>query len=211
MWEIFADAFLIPGCVACGGVEEGVTKSLLGLRLCFACADAWPDPLGALHLEGIDRTAMWPYRGTVRRLLVQAKDMPHCAQAWALRHAARKATLPDFPEHAVWCVTPPSRRRRISDWYLPQFVGTSIAQSKKHKFRRLLKRRQQRRNQSDLSGAERRANLQEVFRWRGGRVPACVILFDDVSTTGATFLEAARALRAVGVAKVYAVCLAAVE
>lgn len=192
-------------------MDENVVLGNQGLPLCSSCANAWPNPLGPLPLAQLERIALWPYQGTVRRLIVQAKDMPYCAQAWALRRAARNALLTHSPERAVWCVTPPSRRRRLADWYLPQFVGIGVAHCVKSPFRALLKRNQQRRSQSELSGVERRANLQQTFQWRGGKVPNCVVLFDDVSTTGATFSEGARALRAAGVSKVLAVCLAVVE
>ncbi|MDA0666327.1 MAG: phosphoribosyltransferase family protein [Planctomycetota bacterium] len=182
-----------------------------GLRLCQICEQAWPKALGDLPLPGLSRFALWPYEGTVRRLLVQAKDMPYCAQAWALRRAALAARVPLVSTETVWCVTPPSRRRRWSAWYLPKFVAESLARSHRCQFRSLLVRKQQRGNQSDLSGAERRANLQGVFRWRGGLVPKTVVIFDDVSTTGATLKEAARALREAGVQEVITVCLAAVE
>jgi len=182
-----------------------------GIVLCVPCLTDWPSFFGELRLPELKRYALWPYSGTVRRLLVQAKDMPHCAQAWALRRAAVEALQVAVPAHAVLCVTPPSRRRQRADWYLPQFLGMAIARSRGLKFRRLLKRTQQRRNQSDLSGAERRANLDGLFVFRGGVVPEVVVLMDDVSTTGTTFLEAARALRAAGVKEVIAVCIAVVE
>jgi predicted amidophosphoribosyltransferase len=211
MWEIFADAFLLPGCVACGKLEERMVLGEHGLRLCQTCEQAWPKALGYLPLPDMNRFALWPYEGTVRRLLVQAKDMPYSAQAWALRRAALTATVRLASMEAVWCVTPPSRRRRLSAWYLPKFVAEPLARRHQCDFRSLLVRKQQRGNQSDLSGAERRANLQGVFRWRGGLVPPTVVVFDDVSTTGATLTEAGRALKEVGVEEVIGVCLAVVE
>lgn len=157
------------------------------------------------------RMALWPYAGSVRRLVVQAKDMPYCAQAWALRSAAKNAVSQLQLPEAVWCVAPPSRRRRLADWYLPGFVAQALARSQNCKYRSLLVRRKQRGKQSDLSGAERRQNLQGIFRWRGGRLPKTVVVFDDVSTTGATLQEARRALQEAGVQEVWTLCLAAVE
>lgn len=206
-----ADAFLLPGCVSCGAVNSCVKTHVASVALCAQCFSDWPNYLGEISLQGLRRYALWPYSGTVRRLLVQAKDTPYCAQAWALRRAAVGALQDKFPRHAVWCVTPPSRRRQRADWYLPKFLALAMARSRGRPLRRLLRRRQQRQNQSVLSGAERRTNLDGLFVFRGHVVPEVVVLLDDVSTTGATLLEAARALRAAGVKEVIAVCIAVVE
>lgn len=219
----------MPGCAACGIVAVSVGKRAWGVHLCLDCAEDWPAPLGWSPLEnGSPRWGLWPYEGTVRRLVVQAKDMPHGPQAWALRRAGMCAwqrlrdssslgewsgcTESEDPDQAVWCPTPPSRKRRWADWYLPQFVGPGLAKVDSARFCALLRRRSQRLDQADLSGAQRRANLQGMFQGRRRRRPwpRAVCLFDDVSTTGATFLEASRALQEVGVAKVRCVCLAVV-
>ena len=67
-------------------------------------------------------------------------------------------------------------------------------------------------DQSRLTRAERHENLRGalvVRRGRGVLEGAAVVLVDDVVTTGATLGEAARALRAAGVAHVTAVTVAA--
>ncbi|MFK5955473.1 MAG: phosphoribosyltransferase family protein [Planctomycetota bacterium] len=218
MWTILADAFLLPGCAGCGNVDTSVGLSALGVMLCSCCKQDWPPAFGVLDLPNLQRLALWPYAGTVRRLIVQAKDQPHGAHAWALRRAAihQLVRLGDAPHLAAagearWCVPPPSKQRRRADWYLPQFLCKPLASSLGANSQRLLVRRQTRGNQAELSGTERRANLQGVFDWRGGKVPVSVMLLDDVSTTGATLQEAARALRSAGVREVRALCLAVVE
>ena len=66
--------------------------------------------------------------------------------------------------------------------------------------------------QTKLSRRERRHNLQGAFAVRRGRTAAaagrCVLLVDDVLTTGATASECARALRRAGVESVYVATLA---
>lgn len=65
-----------------------------------------------------------------------------------------------------------------------------------------LRRRHETRPQSDLSAAERRANVRQAFVASpavGGRH---VVIVDDVLTTGATAGECARALRAAGARRV---------
>ena len=167
-------------------------------------------------LQGLDsRQALWVYEGSVRRLLVQAKDLPHGAQASALLLGITAAwPAVTIPAGAVWTIPPPSLKRRLQHWYLPRFLATRLAKQQQQPFHQLLKRSRHASNQGDLNGPERRANLTNVFiakgLWQRGGVPRCVVLFDDVSTTGATMLEAARALRAMGVQEVHGLCVAVV-
>jgi predicted amidophosphoribosyltransferase len=157
----------------------------------------------------------------VRRLVVQAKDLPHGAQAWALFMGIKAQALDlTIPSHAVWTTPPPSWKRRLAHWYLPNFLAAQLAEYHQQPFRQLLERQRRTQNQGDLDGAERRANLQNVFTarrswlrcrsWPKSTVPQCVVLFDDVSTTGTTLVEAAKALRVMGVQEVHGVSVAMV-
>lgn len=69
-------------------------------------------------------------------------------------------------------------------------------------------RTRQTRAQVELTRAERLTNLIGAFAWRGPRLSGSVLLVDDVVTTGATLLEAARSLRSAGASEVWAVTLA---
>jgi predicted amidophosphoribosyltransferase len=72
---------------------------------------------------------------------------------------------------------------------------------------RVLSRGPGSRRQRGLSLAERRRNVQGVFR-ATAPVPAAVCLVDDVYTSGATVASAAAALRAAGSRRVVVVCFA---
>ena len=62
-------------------------------------------------------------------------------------------------------------------------------------------------SQTGLDRSARRRNVANVFRAQQ-RVPPRVWLVDDVTTTGATLDEAARALRRAGAREVIGVCAA---
>lgn len=56
--------------------------------------------------------------------------------------------------------------------------------------------------QRRLNRQERLSNLRGVFR-TGARLPECILVVDDVMTTGATLAEVARTLSGAGVTDVY--------
>lgn len=64
--------------------------------------------------------------------------------------------------------------------------------------------------QTDLTAAERRANVRGAFAARRGVRAGHAVVIDDVFTTGATVAECARALRAAGVCRVGVVAVARV-
>jgi ComF family protein len=65
--------------------------------------------------------------------------------------------------------------------------------------------------QKSLTKSQRRTNLEGAFAVRrGAKVPANVLLIDDVCTTGATLSEAARVLRESGAVNVFAAVVASV-
>lgn len=74
---------------------------------------------------------------------------------------------------------------------------------------RLLKRIGDPKRQGGLSEVERRANVIDTFAVKNlARLPATVLLVDDIMTTGATLSEAARTLKNAGVKQVWGLTLA---
>ena len=57
-------------------------------------------------------------------------------------------------------------------------------------------------------GEARRQGLDGAFTWSGRLVPECIVILDDVLTTGTTLLECARAARLAGVRRVDALAVA---
>ena len=74
---------------------------------------------------------------------------------------------------------------------------------------RLLRRRKNTPTQTGLTRPQRRANLAGAFEVRG-RLPASVIVVDDVYTTGATLNEIAKTLKRAGVQRVEVLTIARV-
>lgn len=65
------------------------------------------------------------------------------------------------------------------------------------------------RSQVGLTGEQRRHNVRGAFRVEGAQVRGrCILLIDDVATTGSTLSSASEALLAAGAGKVYAFTLA---
>jgi predicted amidophosphoribosyltransferase len=162
--------------------------------LCETCLRDWP-PASAALTDGF----LWPYAGTLRRLVVQAKEHRGPAfrlLAWAAEERLRSLAALDADLHgACWLTVPPSGRRRLRDWYLPAALGPVAARATAGGWRPLLRRRRRRPAQASLDGEARRANLQGSFFLRG-RLPAgATWILDDVRTTGASLEEARRAVR----------------
>src|SRR5262249_6534274 len=75
---------------------------------------------------------------------------------------------------------------------------------------RLLRRRKRTPSQTGLSRSRRTLNLAGAFEVRG-KVPGCVMIVDDVYTTGATLNEIAKTLKRAGAVRVEALTVARVQ
>jgi ComF family protein len=62
--------------------------------------------------------------------------------------------------------------------------------------------------QSELDARARQRNVRDAFALRPGTLPAHVVVFDDVMTTGATLAECCRLLKRAGVVRVEAWAIA---
>ena len=166
--------------------------------VCGACLRT-PPPLDAIH-------AAFLYAPPLDRLLPRFKFHGDLA-AGRLLAALMRETTPSFPHDAAIVPIPLHRRRLRQRGYDQALeLAKPLAAACDLPLRDdLLRRARATAAQSRLHADQRKRNLRNAFEVDAAAVlPPCVVLVDDVMTTGATLHVAARALRKAGVARVEA-------
>jgi len=185
--------------IASSSFPDTEQSSGLGPGLCEACQRQSP-PFAYARAAAL-------YRDTVRNALHSFKFGRKTALARPLGDLLAEAGQAMLPRQAVDCLVPvplhPAREaergfnqtlllaRRLSrHWRLPVAEGA-------------LRRARPTRSQTELSAAERRANVRGAFVLRRPHTVAGahVLLIDDIFTTGATVAECCRVLLAPGGAR----------
>lgn len=190
-----------PGCGIPGmGACLGCTAQLTGVRPFLV--PGLPEGLPAV-------TAAGAYAGTVRRVLLAAKEQGALGLIPLLggRLAAAVALLALAAEPAGGLVlvpvpsTPSQVAARGIDLTASLARQAAIplrAAGLSVRVRRGLAQVRQPQDQSGLGREQRLANLAGAFRPAGARLKGPVVVVDDIVTTGATLAEAVRACRAGG-------------
>lgn len=208
--------FLLPArCPLCRAAD--------GPDLCPACAAALPalsDPCpwcacpqgaiacpdcGGAGLPHLDRVvAGFAYREGIEALIAAAKAGARPAAVRAA--AALMPPPPDGPAAAVVVPVPAAPGRRPGP-HLATACARVLARRLRLPVRRLLRQTRPAAPQHRLGRGERARNVAGLFACRAPP-PACVLLVDDLCTSGATASAAAACLRAAGARRVVLAVLA---
>lgn len=215
LWEAVLDVLFPPHCVACHAMGAWWCESCrLRLTYCSSNED------GAGSLDGFVSTGLYhdhalrsmitalKYRGATRLLPLVAQHVCDwrasrmCAWPWAGETDVVIQPVPAAPQHVISrgfdqaCEIAVIVKTHILPW---AHIGTLLLRADE---RRLPQARL-------ASGPLRSVNVYGAFFGVPGiRYPECVVLVDDVYTTGSTMQEAARVLKSCGVRRVYGFVLA---
>jgi ComF family protein len=226
---------LAPPCGVCGLVMDSPTGGAVcegcwaSIRfftppLCDRCGNpvspvaAAPEafcPRCAAQPSAIDRSgALGPYEGVLRALVHALKYGGRRSVAPRLSSLVRRRCAALLAAADAVVPVPLHWRRQ---WARGFNQADAISLGLGAPRWRLLRRTRGTRPQADLDAAERRRNVLGAFALRRGPYAdcvarrlsgACVVLVDDVSTTGATLEACAAVLRDAGAAEVRAVTVA---
>lgn len=189
-----------PRCARCWRPGSGTW--------CERCATGGP---AAPAFDGL--RARFEFTGEARRAILEAKFRGVTALLPPLARAAGGLVPAEWGVEAVVPIPLARGRRRARGYNQAEIMAHEVA-------RRLdlpchpgwLRRVRETPPQAGLSAEERSTNLSDAFSARLpemlGTPPQRVLVVDDVTTTGATFEAAARALRMAGVHRIYALALA---
>lgn len=202
--------FFPSHCVFC---KRGVKEQYLAI--CDKCAKQLPEPPAKRHGEffSVCISAM-PYDDTVRSSVLHMKLDPrvsYCETYGRMIAARVREELKDKFDLVSWIPTSPLHRvKRGFDQ--GEMMAQTVAAELELPLQKLLKRRLFSRAQSNIpDAARRRANVLNAYRTVED--PAidgkCILLIDDVITTGATLSECSRVLRLAGASRIVGATFAA--
>jgi predicted amidophosphoribosyltransferase len=188
--DAFVDLVLPRCCVGCGRA---------GAALCPACAAADVHPVAVADLTVVAATR---YEGAIRTALIDYKERGRRDLAGALGGVLVGA-IEALDAHGAILVPVPSsaaaRRSRGGDHVLRLARVAARAMTPATRVAGPLRLIRAVQDSAGLDIAGRAANLHAAMHAvTPGRPTRPAIIVDDIATTGATLLEAARALRTAG-------------
>lgn len=181
-----------PRCPACSMPMQSV-----------ACdCRALPPNIDRLWIAG-------PYDGWLRSAVHNFKFNGETARAPSLASILADASRSMGADVALVPVAMHQKRKRHRGYDQVAVLAAAVGKQTGQPVIDVLIKERETQTQVGLTAAERSLNLIDAFTVRAGRVlPDQVILIDDVTTTGSTLSECARALRRGGVQSVSALVIA---
>jgi len=212
------DLLLPQRCLACGaGGAQLCARCLAGLPrlrppLCTRCGapTQWPvercRECAGRRLAFASARAGVGYDAAVRALVAAWKE--HGLRRLAATAGGLLIDVVGKPDATRLTFVPPDRDRVLTrGHHPPERLAHELARRWELPVEPLLRRTRETGRQRGLSRPERRKNVAGAFQ-ATGRVPARIVLVDDVYTSGATASAAASALRAGGARRVDVVTFA---
>ena len=173
-------------------------------------------PSGKTELRFLDSfTAVWYYKGNVRRAILRLKFQGARFLAVPLGRSLAMKVLSTHPagfDYLTWVPVSAKRKRKRGydqSLLLAKALGEELGMEPKP----LLKKVRDNPAQSGLSPEKRRGNVSGVYAPVGeiDLTGKRVLLIDDVFTTGSTAEECARVLREAGAGAVHCAAVAAAQ
>lgn len=221
---------LLPGCCLlcgqaccgalslCAGCRADLPRNRHACRHCALPLGSTTDRVCGACLSGpvmLDRVcAPLRYEFPLDRLVRRFKFQRNLAAGRVLADVLYRAWSPPAGAAPVWLVPVPMHwsRQFLRGFNQATELAWQLAQWGGHRLRTgALVRRRATRAQRGLDAAQRRHNLHRALAWRGRALAGdCVVLVDDVMTTGSTLHACARVLRQAGAGRVEAAVVARV-
>lgn len=213
-----------PSCIGCGGNNSVVCGtcaskiSWMGVSTCIVCVK--PSLRGFTHQQCLNAytperlLSTLSYEGVVRKAIVGSKYGPKNFHALEFLTEFVMPTLLEtgFALGRESAVVPvPLTRRKFGQrgFNQSEVIAGVLSRRLGLKYEDLLMRISGDTSQRGLSKEQRKANVEGVFTCRAEKVRGKdIILVDDVCTTGATFLSAAKTLKEGGARFIWCFALA---
>ena len=198
-------------CISCG---------VLGLDLCSRCRRSWNPHLYLRHIShgNLDKLLVHSsviYSEVAQKIILGAKESHLKAADNLVASAIAHALGNLLKEGMVDYLIPIPSRKSAARLRGRQFITEMALPASEHyaiPMRSLLAHQRKVRDQSGLHLEERWNNMKGAFVVEGERgLPGRAVLVDDLVTTGATLVEAARALRYAGIQVIGAVTAAVAQ
>lgn len=198
--SIFYELLFTPKCILC---------SRLGKSVCLSCRTQLK-PVSTRSIFGVTRIhSAGEYSGWLREVLISYKNGNQSVGPTLAKilHDSIAESPIDFPRQLIPI---PSSLSKIRERGFDSMTNLCNEMFKLNVelqvFRDVLQLKREVRDQVGLSARERQENLSDAFATTK-RLSGSVLIVDDVVTTGATIVNAAKALRIAGAQTIYALTL----